>query len=113
MNNKIEKIPLISVVIPCYNHENFVQEAIQSVIDQDYKNIELLIIDDGSKDSSVEKIEELIPVCKQRFNRFEFKSRANKGISATLNEALAWANGDFFTICASDDSFHRNKIKTP
>ena len=111
MNEKNEDQPLVSVVIPCYNHEQFVQEAIQSVIDQDYINIELLIIDDGSKDSSVEKIEELIPVCEQRFNRFEFKSRVNKGISATLNEGVAWANGDFFTICASDDSFHRNKIK--
>lgn len=84
MNEKNEDQPLVSVVIPCYNHEQFVQEAIQSVIDQDYTNIELLIIDDGSKDSSAEKIEKLIAVCKQRFNRFEFKSRANKGISATL-----------------------------
>ena len=47
---KIEKQPLVSVVIPCFNHENFVQQTIQSVIDQDYKNIEPIIIDDGSKD---------------------------------------------------------------
>ncbi len=43
--------PLVSIVIPCYNHENFVQDSIQSVIDQTYKNIELIIIDDGSKDN--------------------------------------------------------------
>ena len=41
------------MVIPCYNHENFVQDSIQSVIDQTYQNIELIIIDDGSKDGSV------------------------------------------------------------
>lgn len=53
--NSLEK-PLVSVVIPCYNHENFVQGCIQSVIDQTYQNIELIIIDDGSKDNSVLKI---------------------------------------------------------
>ena len=52
--------PLVSVVIPCYNHEKFVQDCIQSVIDQTYENIELIIIDDGSKDSSVDKIKGMI-----------------------------------------------------
>ena len=51
--------PLVSIVIPCYNHENFVQDSIQSVIDQTYQKIELIIIDDGSKDGSVEKIKEM------------------------------------------------------
>ena len=53
---KLDSHPLVSIVIPCYNHENFVQECIQSVIDQTYENIELIIIDDGSKDNSVEII---------------------------------------------------------
>ena len=51
-----ESQPLVSIVIPCYNHEGFVQDCIRSVIDQTYQNIELIIIDDGSKDNSVEKI---------------------------------------------------------
>jgi len=80
--------PLVSVVIACYNHEFFVQDSIQSVIDQTYQNIELIIIDDGSKDGSVKKIQEMIPNCQQRFIRFEFRHRLNKGLSATLNEAL-------------------------
>lgn len=75
--------PLVSVVIPCYNHESFVQDSIQSVIDQPYQNIELIIIDDGSKDGSVEKIQEMIPACQERFVRFEFQYRPNKGLSAT------------------------------
>lgn len=97
------KNPLVSVVIPCYNHEQFVQDSIQSVIDQTYKNIELIIIDDGSKDSSVEKIQEMLESCKQRFVRFEFRSRANIGLSATFNEGLEWCNGEYFTANASDD----------
>lgn len=95
--------PLVSIVIPCYNHEKYVQACIKSVIDQDYENIELIIIDDGSKDESVIKIQELVPECKKRFRRFEFKKRQNKGLCATLNEAIAWCKGEFYSAIASDD----------
>lgn len=95
--------PLVSIVIPSYNHAAFVNETIQSVIDQGYKNIELIIIDDGSSDNSVEVINRLISICEKRFIRFEFRHRANKGLCATLNEALAWCEGEFFAPIASDD----------
>ena len=103
--------PLVSIVIPCYNHEQFVQDSIQSVIDQDYKNIELIIIDDGSQDNSVEKIQEMIDACKKRFVRFEFRSRPNKGLSSTLNEALEWCKGKYFSAIASDDMMLTEKTK--
>lgn len=98
-----KETPLVSIVIPCYNHAQFVQETIQSVIDQDYENIELIIIDDGSKDNSVEVIQEMIPACEERFSRFEFRHRPNKGLCATLNEALGWCEGEYFAPVASDD----------
>ncbi|WP_083829471.1 glycosyltransferase family A protein [Oceanimonas sp. GK1] len=103
MNNN----PLVSVVIPCYNHAQFVQESIQSVIDQDYENIELIIIDDGSKDNSVEVIQEMIPACEERFKRFEFRHRPNKGLCATLNEGIGLAAGDIIGFCSSDDILHK------
>lgn len=103
MSLEIEDQPLVSVVIPCYNHEHFVQESIRSVIDQDYKNIELIVIDDGSKDGSVEKIKKMIPACEKRFTRFEFRSRSNKGLCETLNESLDWCVGKYFSPIASDD----------
>jgi len=102
--------PLVSVVIPCYNHEKHVQECIQSIIDQDYQNIELIIIDDGSKDGSVGKIEEMILGCKVRFKRFEFRHRENVGLSSTLNEAIDWCEGGYFSPIASDDVLENNKI---
>lgn len=95
--------PLVSIIIPCYNHEKFVQDSIQSVINQTYENIELIIIDDGSKDNSVIKIKEMTELCKDRFVRFEFRHRSNKGLSATLNEALEWSRGEYFSTLASDD----------
>lgn len=102
--------PLVSVVIPCYNHEKFVQDSIQSVIDQTYENIELIIIDDGSKDNTVLKIQEMIELCKKRFTRFEFRSRSNMGLSTTLNEALKVSTGKYFSTIASDDMILPEKI---
>ena len=107
-----ENQPLVSIVIPCYNHEGFVQDCIRSVIDQTYQNIELIIIDDGSKDNSVTKIQKLLEKCKARFARFEFRHRPNVGLSATLNEALEWSRGEYFSVIASDDMIFENKTTT-
>ncbi|WP_407899740.1 glycosyltransferase family 2 protein [Ferrigenium sp. UT5] len=102
--------PMVSVIVPSYNHGKYIQECIQSIIDQDYQNIELIIIDDGSNDDSVEKIRELATACTQRFVRFEFRTRPNKGLCATLNEGLAWCKGVYFSPSASDDVLLKNKI---
>lgn len=103
--------PLVSVVIPCYNHEDFVQKSIQSVIDQTYENIELIIIDDGSKDASIAKIKEMTALCEQRFVNFEFRNRPNKGVSATLNEAITWCKGKYVALLASDDVIVAHKTQ--
>ena len=102
-------LSIVSIIIACYNHEQFVKESIQSVIDQDYKNIELIIIDDGSSDGSVKVIEEMIRKCELRFTRFEFRHRANKGLCFTLNEALEWCKGEFISGVASDDTLKKYK----
>lgn len=109
MNNT----PLLSIIIPCYNHEHYVQDCIQSIINQDYKNIELIIIDDGSQDNSVEKIKAMSVLCKNRFVRFEFRHRPNKGLCATLNEGLAWCQGKYVSMIASDDIMlpHKSSVQ--
>ena len=104
-------MPLVTIVIPCYNHAEYVQDSIRSVLNQTYVNIELIIIDDGSTDQSVNKIKEMIVECEQKFTRFEFRDRPNKGLSNTLNEALGWANGEYFSVLASDDQMLPEKTK--
>lgn len=95
--------PLVSIIIPCYNHEKYVQYTINSIINQDYENIELIIIDDGSKDNSIAKIKEMENQCFKRFKRFEIRSRENKGLSKTLNEGIDWCEGKYISLIASDD----------
>lgn len=101
--------PLVTIAIPSYNHGQYVQDAIKSALNQSYENIELIIIDDGSTDDSVEKIKELLSQCQGRFVRFEFRHRTNQGLCNTLNEALEWAKGQFFCTLASDDIMFPDK----
>ena len=95
--------PLVSVLIPSYNHERFVQETIRSIIAQTYENIELIIIDDGSTDSTWHKIQELLPECEKRFVRVYAKTRPNIGSALTSNELISEAKGKYIYSIASDD----------
>lgn len=111
MTEENKNNPLVSVVVPCYNHQGYVQECIQSIIDQDYKNIELLVIDDGSTDESAKVVKEMHDVCRERFVRFEFISRENRGLCNTLNQGLGWCFGKYFSAIASDDIWKPFKIR--
>lgn len=102
--------PLVSYVIPAYNHEKYICKSIESVIDQDYNNIELIIINDGSTDKTDEKIKNYLLVCQNRFARFKYISRNNKGLTKTLNEAMKWSKGKYFTGHASDDIVLPSKV---
>ncbi|WP_127555567.1 glycosyltransferase family 2 protein [Saccharospirillum alexandrii] len=101
---------LVSVVIPSFNHGEYIQECILSIIGQTYEKIELLIIDDGSTDDSVKKIKELTNLCVDRFIRYELRVRENRGLCETLNEAFEWCNGEYINLIASDDKLLPQKI---
>ena len=92
-----DNMPLVTAVIPVYNHEKYVVESIRSILNQTYQNIELIVINDGSKDRSHQMILPLVEECRQRFVRFEYINRENIGLTATLNQALAWATGDYLS----------------
>lgn len=90
--------PKISVIIASYNHAPYVESSIRSVMAQTYSNIELLVIDDGSTDGSVEVIEQL-----QREFGFYFVAQKNQGLSRTLNMAIARSTGEYVAPFGSDD----------
>lgn len=90
--------PLVSIIIASYNHCDFIEASITSVLTQTYSNIELLVVDDGSTDGSVERIQRL-----QQLHGFSFLAQENKGLSRTLNETLARARGNLIAPFGSDD----------
>ena len=101
MNN--EENSLISVIIPAYNHEKFIQTTLESLIKQTYSDIEIIITNDGSTDSTHEKIQEIFPACRKRFKRFDYTNKPNEGIIKSLNFCLSKAAGNYIYIIASDD----------
>jgi len=90
--------PLVSVIIASYNHAPYIEASIESVLAQKYPNIELLVIDDGSKDDSVERIRRL-----EERHGFDFRVQENKGLSRTLNDAIDRARGTLIAPLGSDD----------
>ncbi|MCC4635661.1 glycosyltransferase [Xanthomonas dyei] len=94
--------PLVSVLIPAFNHERFVQRCLDSVLEDPYPSKEIVIIDDGSSDATGEKIAQWIATHGHRLP-VQFVQRANRGVAATLNELALRANGEFLRLGASDD----------
>jgi glycosyltransferase involved in cell wall biosynthesis len=106
-NARIATPLLVTVVLPAYNHAQYVAEAIASVEAQTYRPIELVIIDDGSTDGTVDVIRKCvadmsIPV--------RFFARANRGASVTLNEGAALARGQYLSFLNSDDYYAPERV---
>lgn len=102
--------PLVSVLIPAYNHALYVGSTINSIMAQDYANVELITIDDGSKDNTLEVIESMRERCEQRFIRFHVETQENQGTCVTLNKLISLAKGDYVLLIASDDELLPNAI---
>lgn len=89
-----------SVAVPSYNHARFVEAALRSVFRQTLQPARLLVIDDGSKDDSPQRIEKVLKDCPFPC---ELIARENRGLCATLNEALSKTSGEYFAYLGSDD----------
>jgi glycosyltransferase involved in cell wall biosynthesis len=87
----------ISVIVPVYNNEKFLERCINSIINQSYKNIEIIIVNDGSTDGSAE-------ICDNfEDDRVIVKHKVNKGVSAARNDGIAIATGEYISFVDSDD----------
>lgn len=100
--------PVVSVVMPSYNHERFINYSIESVISQTLRSWELVVVDDGSNDGSREIIEDWL----HRDNRINRVFHAeNEGIAKTVNDGIRAASGQYVLIMASDDMLKRNALQ--
>ena len=88
--------PLVSIVIPCYNRENYVSDAINSAIRQSYPNVEIIVVDDGSTDSSV-------AVLRQFGDKINLIEQKNSGVNAARNMGFKASKGEFIIFLDSDD----------
>lgn len=101
------KNELISVIIPIYNTEKYLKECIDSVINQSYKNLDIILINDGSTDGSKKLCDEYV----NRDLRIRLINQKNKGAAATKNVGLNLIKGELFTIIDSDDILHPHNLE--
>jgi len=103
-NQKSDFQPLVSICVPTYNRKEYLREAIKSVLEQSYKNIELVVLDDGSTDGTDEMIKGInFPI---RYYRQE-----NKGDAAARNKLIELANADYISFLDSDDKLVPDAIE--
>jgi glycosyltransferase involved in cell wall biosynthesis len=98
--------PEISIIMPAYNHEKFVGEAIESILCQTFADFEFIIVNDGSSDGTDAVIR------RYHDKRIKYHTQANSDAYNTLNRCLSLAEGDYIAIINSDDKFHQNRLKT-
>ena len=89
----------VSIIVPVYNSEKYIDRCLEAIQNQTYKDIECLCIDDGSTDSSIQICQQYV----KRDNRFRLITLSNHGVSYARNIGLEQSTGDFIMFCDSDD----------
>lgn len=105
MNIKMENP--VSVIIPCYNSENSIEAAIYSVLNQTYKNIEIIVINDGSTDNSSKLIKQIL----HKYKSVNLIETQNNGVSMARNTGLKLAKGKYIAFLDADDIYAENYIE--
>jgi hypothetical protein len=115
LNKRVEKmevdpseIPLVSVIVPMYNVEKYIASAVKSLIDQTYPGIEIILVDDASRDNTLKVAKKLVN--KNPQIRL-FKNTKNIGTYVSINLGIMKSKGEFITIMGADDRFSPDKIR--
>ena len=109
--NSIGKVNKVSIVLPLYNAENTIVFSVRSVVDQTYKDWELIIVNDGSTDNSVAVLLELLDQLDfETREKIKFLSQENKGPSFTRNLGITSATGSYIAFIDSDDAWVKEKL---
>ncbi len=98
--------PLVSIVIPVYNGSNYVREAIDSALAQTYENIEILVVNDGSKDDGATEA-----IALSYGDKIRYFGKPNGGVSSALNFAFEKLNGEWFSWLSHDDLYYPQKVE--
>lgn len=98
------ELPLVSVILPTYNRADIIVNSVQSVLDQTYENIELIVVDDGSTDNT----ENVLSVYG---DKIKYIKQTNKGVSAARNAGISISSGDYIAFIDSDDIWRREKLE--
>ncbi|MDF4756482.1 glycosyltransferase family A protein, partial [Vibrio parahaemolyticus] len=104
----MEQTQLVSVIVPLYNAEKYIEETMESILNQTYKNIEIVIVDDGSKDQSSSIVKNL----KKKYpEQIKYILQENQGVSVARNTGIENASGEYISFLDSDDLWHPTKIE--
>ena len=99
-------LPKVSVIIPVYNREHLIERSVRSVLNQTYKNLEVIVIDDASTDNSFEKVKQIID------SRLRvLKNEKNSGPSKSRNKGIEISSGELIAFQDSDDEWYTNKLE--
>tara|TARA_Y100001958_G_scaffold159888_1_gene163976 strand:+ start:14053 stop:14796 length:744 start_codon:yes stop_codon:yes gene_type:complete len=99
---------LVSVIVPCYNSENTIERCVNSILNQTYKKLQVIIINDSSTDNSLKKIKNL----KKKDDRIEIINHIkNEGVGIARNSGIKLSKGRYLSFCDSDDEWKFNKIE--
>lgn len=105
MSDILNFLPLVSVIVPNYNYSNYLNQCIDSILSQDYPRIEIIVVDDGSTDDSLE-------VLKKYANEVKVISTSNCGVNHARNLGLDASLGEMVAFCDSDDWWEASKISS-
>lgn len=104
----MEVKPLISVIVPCYNAEKYIKKTLESILNQTIDNLELIIVDDGSKDDTIKEVSKIL---KASTIDYKIISKLNGGVSSARNEGLKNSHGKYIYFLDSDDYIQNNMLE--
>lgn len=107
-NRDMNMNPLVSIIVPIYNAEKYLKECIESILNQTYKNIQIILVNDGSTDKSLEICKNFASV----YSKIIIINQINAGVSAARNHGIEFAEGEYIGFVDSDDYINTNMIKS-
>ena len=102
-----KEYPLISVIVPAYNAETFIQRTLDSILTQTYTNIEVLVVDDGSQDRTAEIVESFV----EKDSRVTLLKQKNAGVATARNLAIEKSRGEYIAPIDADDIWYPQKLE--